>query len=38
MKNTITDMKNTLQGVNSTVDEGENHIRDLEDKVAENTK
>lgn len=36
MKNAITERKNTLQGINSRVDEVENQIRDLEDKEAEN--
>ena len=30
MKNTITEMKNTLQGISSRVDEAENQINDLE--------
>ena len=30
-------MKNTLQGINSGVDEAEDQIRGLEDKKAENT-
>ena len=37
MKNTLNEMKNTLQEINSG-DEGENQIRDLEDKEAENTQ
>ena len=31
-------MKNTLEGINSRLDEAEDQIRDLEDKVAENTQ
>ena len=31
-------MKNTLEGLNSRLDEAEDQIRDLEDKVAENTQ
>ena len=31
-------MKNTLEGINSTLDEEENQISDFEDKVAENTQ
>ena len=38
MKNTLTEMKNTLQGINSGVDEAEDQIRDLKDKKAENTQ
>ena len=37
MKDTLTEMKNNLQGINSWVDEAENQIIDLEDKEAENT-
>ena len=37
MKNTITEIKNNLQGINSTVDEAEDQIRDLENMDAENT-
>ena len=36
MKNIITEMKNTLEGINSKFDETENWISNLEDKVAEN--
>ena len=34
----ITEMKNTSGGINSRLDEMEDQIRDLEDKVAENTQ
>ena len=37
MKNTLTEVKNTLQGINSREGEAGDHIRDLEDKKAENT-
>ena len=36
-KNTLTEMKNTLLGINSAVDEAKDH-RDLEYKEAENTQ
>ena len=32
MKDTLTEMKNNLQGINSRVDEAENQISDLEYK------
>ena len=38
MKNTKTEMKNTLEGINSTLDEAEDLISILEGKVAENTQ
>lgn len=38
MKNTITKNKNTLEGINSRVDEAEDQISRLEDKVTENTQ
>ena len=38
MKNTITKMKNTLQGINIKLDEPENWISNLEDNIAENTQ
>ena len=38
MKNTLTDMKNILQGINNGVNEAEDHIRVLENKKAENTQ
>ena len=31
MKNTITEMKNTLEGINSRITEAEEQISDLED-------
>ena len=36
MNNTITEMKNTLEGINSRITEAE-HISDLEDKIVEIT-
>ena len=38
MKNTMIDMKNTLEGINSRLDEAEDQTRDLKDKVAENSQ
>ena len=38
MKDTLTEMKNNLQGINSKVDEAENQISDLECKEAKNTQ
>ena len=38
MKDTLTEMKNPLQGINSTVDEAENQISNLEYKAAKNTQ
>ena len=38
IKDTLTEMKNNLQGINSRVDEAENHINDLEDKEVGNTQ
>ena len=38
MKYTITEMKNTLEGINRRLDEAGDRISDLEDKVAENTQ
>ena len=38
MKDTITEMKNNLQGINSTVDEAKNQISNLEYKEAKNTQ
>ena len=35
MKNIVTEMKNTLQGINSEVYEAEYQTRDLEDKETE---
>ena len=37
MKNAISEIKNTLEGINSRLDEAEDFISDLEDKVEENT-
>lgn len=38
MKNKLTEMKNTLQGIYSGVAKADNKIRYLEDKVTENTQ
>ena len=38
MKNTITEMKNTLDGINSGVHKTEDQIRDLKDQKAENSQ
>ena len=35
MKNTITEMKNTLEGINSRITEAEEWISDLEDRMVE---
>ena len=37
MNNTITVMKNTLEGINSRITEAEEQISDLEDRVVEFT-
>ena len=37
MKDTITEMKNILEGINSRLDGAEDQISDLEEKVVENT-
>ena len=37
MNNTITEMKNTLEGINSRVTESEERISDLEDRMVEFT-
>ena len=37
MNNTITDMKNTLEGISSTLTEAEEQISDLEDRMVEFT-
>ena len=37
MNNTITEMKNTLEGINSRVTEAEEWISDLEDRMVEFT-
>ena len=36
MKNTITERRNTLERINSRVDDTEEQISELEDKVVEN--
>ena len=38
MKNSISDMKNTLEGINSRLDEAEDQISNLVGKIAENTQ
>ena len=38
MKDTLTEIKNNLQGNNSRVDEAKNHINDLEHKEAKNNQ
>ena len=35
MNNTIIEMKNTLKGINSSITEAEEQIRDLEDRMVE---
>ena len=37
MNNTITEMKNTLEGINSRITETEEQISDLEDRMVEFT-
>ena len=37
MNNTITEMKNTLEGINSRTTEAEERISDLEDRMVEFT-
>ena len=37
-KDTLIEIKNNLQGINSRVDEGENQINDLEHKEAKNNQ
>ena len=37
MNNTITEMKNTLEGINRRITEGEEQISDLEDRMVEIT-
>ena len=37
MKNTINEIKNSLEGINSRTTETEEHISDLEDKIVEIT-
>ena len=38
LKSTISEMKNTLKGVNMRLDEKEDPISNLDDKVVENTQ
>lgn len=38
MKSTVTELKTTLDGIISRLDEAEDRISDLEDKAAENTQ
>ena len=37
MNNTITEKKNTLEGINSRITEAEEQISDVEDKIVEKT-
>ena len=37
LKNKQTEMKNTLEGINSRITEGEEHINDLENRMVEIT-
>ena len=37
MNNTIIEMKNTLEGINSRITEAEEQISDLEDRIVEFT-
>ena len=37
MNNTITETKNTLEGINNRITEAEERLSDLEDKIAELT-
>ena len=37
MNNTITEMKNTLEGINNKITEAEDQISELEDKMVEIT-
>ena len=37
MKNTINEIKNSLEGINSIITEAEERISDLEDKIVEIT-
>ena len=37
MENTINEIKNSLQGINSRITEAEEHISDLEEKIVEIT-
>ena len=38
MKNTVTEMKNTVEGINSRLGDREEHINDLEDRKMETTQ
>ena len=38
MNNTVSEMKTTLEGVNSRLDDTADHISDFEDKVGETTQ
>ena len=38
MKNSITKMKNTLEGINSRLEKAEKWIRELEDRVMESNQ
>ena len=38
MKNTVTEINNTLEGINSRLDKAEVHISNLDSKVVENTQ
>ena len=38
MMNTISDIQNILEGISCRLDEAENGIRDLKDKVEKNTQ
>ena len=38
MKNTITEMKNILEGINSKLDDAKEHTSDLEDRIMEITE
>ena len=38
MKNILIQIKDTLQGINSAIDEAEDLVRDLESNKAENTR
>ena len=38
MKDTLTEMKNNLQGINSRADEAQNQINDFEHKGAKNNQ
>ena len=38
MKNTVTEMKKTLEGINSRLNDTEEQIRKMEERVAETTE